>query len=304
VWNSDFAAVYTMAQDPSGGADCIIDSTSNANHGTPGGSMTSGDLVDGDIGKAIDFDGSDDWVDIGSSLPVGTIGSKISISCKIKIEDLGFTDGRTILGNNDEYQVAIEQAELWVRTQGGNNGGDGSSLVTGAWYHIAVVWDVGSRIKAYVDGSLTKDISESDTSADTGESFALGANVNPSSATDNFFDGLISELAISDGGLTDAWIKADYHAQTDNLITWGAEDTSGVGYFDGYITYFGQPAQRKVNLHRSSTGELVDSITSSNYDGYYSLKTYYNEEHYLVCLAASGSDYEDQIVGNVYPKLY
>jgi hypothetical protein len=77
-----------------------------------------------------------------------------------------------------------------------------------------------------------------------------------------------------------------------------------IGYFDGYVTYLGQPAERKIYLYRDSTGELIDSFISSSYDGYYSVQTSYNEEHYLVCLAASGTDYEDQIVGNVYPKLY
>jgi hypothetical protein len=41
-----------MAEDPSGTAPQVIDSTSNSNDGTSAGSMTSGDLVDGEIGKA------------------------------------------------------------------------------------------------------------------------------------------------------------------------------------------------------------------------------------------------------------
>ncbi|MFA5436844.1 MAG: hypothetical protein WC372_12470, partial [Candidatus Neomarinimicrobiota bacterium] len=64
VWDSDFIAVYHMAQDPSGGADCILDSTSNENHGTPNGSMVSGDSVDGLLGKAINFNGSDAYIEL------------------------------------------------------------------------------------------------------------------------------------------------------------------------------------------------------------------------------------------------
>ena len=55
-----------MAQDPSGTAPQILDSTSNHHHGTSNGSMTSADLVDGDLGKAIDFDGGDDYINCGS----------------------------------------------------------------------------------------------------------------------------------------------------------------------------------------------------------------------------------------------
>lgn len=62
VWDDNFVGVWHMSQDPTGGAGCIKDSTSNSNDGTPGGSMTSGDLVDGKVGKALDFDGSDDKI--------------------------------------------------------------------------------------------------------------------------------------------------------------------------------------------------------------------------------------------------
>src|SRR6056297_3563809 len=67
VWDSDFVAVYTLAQDPTGGTGCILDSTGNGHHGTPQGSMTSGDLVDGLIGLALELDGNDDYIEIPSS---------------------------------------------------------------------------------------------------------------------------------------------------------------------------------------------------------------------------------------------
>ena len=55
-----------MNEDPSGGSDCIVDRTSNSNDGTPGGTMLTEDLVDANIGKGIDFDGTDDNVNTGS----------------------------------------------------------------------------------------------------------------------------------------------------------------------------------------------------------------------------------------------
>jgi hypothetical protein len=64
VWDSNFRVVYHMSQDPSEGTDCIKDSTSNINHGTASGTMTSGDLIDGQVGKALDFDGVDDNVSL------------------------------------------------------------------------------------------------------------------------------------------------------------------------------------------------------------------------------------------------
>jgi len=64
VWDDNFVGVWHMAQDPSGGSGCILDSTSNTNHGDTTGTMNSGDLIDGQIGKALDMDGSDDSIAI------------------------------------------------------------------------------------------------------------------------------------------------------------------------------------------------------------------------------------------------
>jgi len=67
VWNSNYKGVWHLEEDPAtAGTDGIIDSTSNANHGTDNGSMNASDQVDGKIGKALDFDGSDDYLTLST----------------------------------------------------------------------------------------------------------------------------------------------------------------------------------------------------------------------------------------------
>jgi hypothetical protein len=51
-----------LEEDPSGSAPQMYDWVSETNVGTSGGSMTSGDLIAGQVGNAIDFDGSDDYI--------------------------------------------------------------------------------------------------------------------------------------------------------------------------------------------------------------------------------------------------
>ena len=64
VWKSICEAVYTMAQNPSGGAGSIKDSTGNGHNGTPVG-LGTGDLINAvTIGLALDFDGND-YINIG-----------------------------------------------------------------------------------------------------------------------------------------------------------------------------------------------------------------------------------------------
>ena len=68
VWASTYKAVWNMNNDPNGdAANSIKDSTGNGHHGTPVGSMTTADLVDSAYGKALDFDGGDDRIDIDGS---------------------------------------------------------------------------------------------------------------------------------------------------------------------------------------------------------------------------------------------
>jgi len=64
VWNSNYKMVQHLQEDPSGSAPQVIDSTTNLNNGTSGGTMTSGDQITGKIDGSLDFDGSDDYVNV------------------------------------------------------------------------------------------------------------------------------------------------------------------------------------------------------------------------------------------------
>lgn len=65
TWNSNYKSVWHMDEDPSLTAPQMSDSTSNGRNATSNGSMTSGDSIYGKIGKALDFDGSNDYLSTG-----------------------------------------------------------------------------------------------------------------------------------------------------------------------------------------------------------------------------------------------
>lgn len=73
-------------------------------------------------------------------------------------------------------------------------------------------------------------------------------------------------------------------------------------YISGHVVETTIPVNRKINLYRCDTGELVGSTTSSGIDGYFYCKTTYSGSHYVVCLDDEiGADYNDLIYGKIFP---
>jgi len=232
VWDSDFVAVYHMAQDPNGdGAGAIKDSTSNGYHGTPSGSMTTADLVDGLIGKGIEFDGTDDCVDIGDTdLLDGVTGATWEVVAKTTTGEVDrvlvsrwATDVQFRLWmdeGNDKWQaIAYTDNATQLIVQPGLIAPDDD------WQYIAAIFD-DTDLYLYVDlgdGGSDTDVGAADglkTSA--GGSIIIGATQTP----DKHFDNIICEIRISKTARSAAWIKATYYSNTDAIVTFGEEETA------------------------------------------------------------------------------
>ncbi|MBN2159176.1 MAG: DUF2341 domain-containing protein [Spirochaetes bacterium] len=66
--SNGFAAVYHMNNNPAGGTGAIKNSSSNPGlDGTSAGSMTSGDLIESQVAGGLDFDGTNDQINLGTS---------------------------------------------------------------------------------------------------------------------------------------------------------------------------------------------------------------------------------------------
>jgi hypothetical protein len=220
VWDDNFVAVYHMNQDPSTGGACLLDSTSNDNDSTPDGAMTRGDLVDGDHGKALDFDGSNDH----SHLPTFGVfdgSSDFTVSARIKIDTIkecrlfSFWGENILAGvfgdntDNNIYSVRLRSDSIWSTPVQTN------ALSASTWYTLTVRYDTTNGFVLFVDGS----------SVDTSSAIAIDSYSDVSqisgqnTSSDRYFDGLISHIEISDTNRTFAWIKAAHTTLTNNLIT-------------------------------------------------------------------------------------
>ena len=251
VWNTNYKAVYHMSQDPSGSTPLIWDSTGN-NNGTAYGSMTSDDSVNGQIGKGIDFDGSNDYVNIGKPVPANLqIPQAITIEAWIKPNAYSNAAGEIIGGivasqydpDHAGYSIALEHRGA---AHGGIQGGihfqigsaagywttatEGTTPVAapiGQWTHVAAVAEPNSKYKVYFNGELVADWTPKSGPITYGANnrIALGWNDHYPGGN-RYFNGGIDEVAISSIAHSPAWVKATYHSQSDNLISFGIRESA------------------------------------------------------------------------------
>lgn len=298
VWDAGFAAVYHMAQDPSGSTDAILDSTANTNDGTPNGTMTSDDLIDSTLGKAIDFDGSDDYISMGTFNPSST-DLTLEFLCNFdqKASILGHSP--YILAKRDSYsetemmwqvhvydatdKMAFTTYTDWSGPQDGEF--DNYINVSGTWQNFAIVHDDSNLDYLYVDGQFLESHSAISFDSDTTAEVTVGAYTGGGGA----FDGKLDEVRISNKVRSSAWLALTNYSLTDSLIYYdlliptpsgeALPDAEGWTSIAGTLT-----SGIVVRLYRRDTGELVGEDISSTASGIWNIPTTYDEYHYAIAL--------------------
>jgi predicted GH43/DUF377 family glycosyl hydrolase len=213
---SDFGLLAIVPETPDpvsywkldeGSGTTVSDMIGN-NNGTINGATWS----TGKYGNALSFDGVDDYVSIPESgIPSGASGEELTVEFWLNANDLSNTKG--VIGIDNEWLISLENnGQIWIRTWGNNNGGTTSTISTGTWYHIAVIWIVGSEFKVYVNGELwtSNTTSTTDTSSDTGNSLMIGQILSGGSLWGNRFNGYLDEIVIYDRALSSSEILTHY----------------------------------------------------------------------------------------------
>lgn len=222
VWDSNYQLVMHMHQDPSGAAPQMRDSTSNDRHGTSVGTMTSGDLVTGKIGNALDFDGSDDYIDVNG---YGGVGGSTNRTISAIIKRASGASSEVIVGygstaSGAKYHFRIESTLEAIRTEVQNGYVYGTTDVCdAAWHHVASVLDGTdvSDIIHYVDGAAESVGAIVDITLDT--STANDVWIGDCEAhTLREFEGQIDEVRISDIARSSHWMLAEYNNTTPSTF--------------------------------------------------------------------------------------
>jgi len=186
-----------------GGGNIVYDFSGHGNHGTLGGG-TAGycpSWVVGKFGSALDFDGSNDYVDCGdlNNEPI----SDITISLWFKRADVTrdekiidkmnsvLTDGWVLQLTNQSLYWYIDSASsnIYKTNLGWSND---------EWHHVVITKVYSdSYSKLYIDGievSVSHYLDRANNTLDSSQSLSIGAR--PSGSDASYFDGTIALVCI------------------------------------------------------------------------------------------------------------
>ena len=210
--------------------DTAVDYSGNNNDGTinDGGDST----VPGAIGplsqSAYQFDGSNDYVDIGDKPSLNISGSQ-TISVWVHLNAVQDSEWNIVAGKaesgNEQADIRTDNNNgsliFLVRDSGGNyHTADTNINTTGQWIHVVGVFDSSSQeIRIYSDGSLKSTTNIGDSSLNQNNSpFQIGARAYDS-GSESYFAGSISEVRIYNHALTQQEVHYLYQVGKRGLHT-------------------------------------------------------------------------------------
>lgn len=260
VWDNGYKGVYHLKGNPT---QVLLDSTSNHNYGTSGGSMTSDDQVSAKINGGIDLDGSDDYFTVPDPLETTTT-NEMTISTWIFLKDV--LNWMTVAqrtdagGSSFDWQIyaraqdATPQYRAVYRT-GGSEVASNITLETLKWYYL-VGKNNGTHNFFYLNGYLTDISEELTTISDSDNNVWFGGN----SVWGEYLQGIIDEVRVSNLARSTDWILTEYRNQNNpgSFYSVGPEMTGFANIQVNAIDLYGRPIP-SVNISILQNDLIIQS---------------------------------------------
>ncbi|MCK5608387.1 hypothetical protein KAR91_41275, partial [Candidatus Pacearchaeota archaeon] len=278
VWDSDFVFVTHLNNDVT---NLTKESTSYSQTGQPQ-SMEAGDMVDGlKGGKAINFDGSNEYIDFSSPAQLDDI-ALMTVESLVNLTNYGESSAGRIIQKanvNNGWHVFGKGDTTAFGFLRDSSGGIGqwstpdASLPLSTYKYVVVSHDRGSINNdpvMYIDGislGVSEDFTPSGTwDNDAAEDMWIAARDN--SGPDREFDGLIGEIRISKVIRPAEWLKATYNTLFDTFGTWsaleGGSSSSSVSSFSSSSTSSSSSSTSSSSSVSSSSSSSISSSSSSS----------------------------------------
>ena len=181
--------------------------------------------------KALDFDGSNDYVSVAHSSDLSVSGA-MSITAWVNPDSLSgfpmFVSKRASTGHAYQFYSTGNKLNYNNGTIAQSSG----TISTSTWTHVAVTFDGASGVTFYIDGSLAGTATAATTNPTNTQAVDLGRAYNG-----NYFDGKMDEVAFFNSELSAATISNIYSNKLypQMVSFWRFEDdvTDSVGSNDG-----------------------------------------------------------------------
>jgi uncharacterized membrane protein len=178
----------------------VYDYSSFRNHGTVYGAS----WVDGKYGKALSFNGVNDYVSVLDALtlrtnlftlmcwfkPVNLIGDDHRLFDKMDAGGFPGYDLRNNVGTNIQVRVGTTTASVWINT---------GNLTNGVLYHLAVTYN-GAYVRLYVNNVLTGGPAALTGDVSNSKTLTIGSYTD--SPTTYSINGIIDEVRVFNRALT------------------------------------------------------------------------------------------------------
>ncbi len=175
------------------------------------GTITGPAFIQGKVGKALSFDGIDDYVDVNSAT-LNQDFNAITIEAWVYANSIPSTGEGLLSKTNLNYGLTYyTDGNVWAYINGGGNSIH-TPLTTQTWHHLVETFD-GIYIKLYVDGIEKASKLSIYPTTGTGGTFRIGRSYSGG------FNGTIDEIKVYPYSLSEKQIKQRYDETKDGLTT-------------------------------------------------------------------------------------
>jgi hypothetical protein len=236
------------------------DTSGNGNHGTLNGGPK---WAVGYFGGALEFDGTDDWIDCGNNpsldLTTWTIMFWLNLNQNkdysgFVIKGLDAAENYEVLAYGDGHLHFPIMFTDGSRTFGNTDAG---LVVEGEWAHFAYTYDPAEGRRLYKDGSLVFEDAESKTPQASTTSLAIG-NEQPMS---RYVDGIMDDVRIYNRSLSEPEILAAMEGAEGYPFALGADPEDGALLADTWVNLAWAPGSFAVS-HDVYLGDNFDDVNN------------------------------------------
>jgi len=199
--------------DESGNVSTAADSSGNGNEGTLTNfpADPSANWVVGRLGSALDFDGGDDYVDMGTPASLDITGT-LTMAAWVHPDSANqsaFVVSKHNSNFRGSYELRIDNGDAYFKIYPNCVSGQFHNIVypvpAGGWTHLAGIYDPSAAIRLYVNGELYDENTTSIAASNCNESHTFQLGYDPEAS--NFFDGLLDDVRVYNRVLNEDEIK-------------------------------------------------------------------------------------------------